>query len=484
MFQRRSLLLAWSAFILVVFGLFNSCATHRVQRQTGAYLAKGTWTVSAPLFVRVLRVLGTDDGDISRYQAYSRAMLGQSYQSYYIRPLDEWMKDTDAFDNGKDPDDPEQSPPVTPSRALTPYKDYLVEYPPGFFLFSLPPTLLTGDKGLDRYSFWFGTLMGVLLLSSLWLNIQVAKRVAPQLPSDRLVRFTAACLLVLGTISLRRYDAALSFSLSLLLFGCVTQRPILAGAALALGIVTKGMPILVAPLVVFYFLSMKRFRDLALATASGVLVGLLVGLPFALAAGRHLFDMFSYHGMRPLQVESTFAALLVLSHALFGTKLAIAHTYGSMNIVGTGEPLLRVFASILPLLSLLGVWLWSFVSFRRAPDQSARDRALTLSICLVLVGQMTLGKVFSPQYLTWLIPIGMLASLIQDQAGRWLLFATMALTFFIFPISYHLSLAGTMHPLFGSVLLVRNLCLLAWAVRLLLPSRSVVAMSIPSAEAA
>lgn len=484
MFQRRSLVLAWSAFILIVFGLFNSCATHREQRQTGTYLAKGTWTVSPQLFVRVLRVLGTDDGDISRYLAYSRAMLGKSYQPYYIRPLDEWKQDADSFDTGKDPDDPEQTPPVTPTRPLTPYRDFLVEYPPGFFLFALPPALLTGEGGLDRYSFWFGSLMGALLLSSLWLISQVAKKVAPQLAQDKLVRFTTYCLLVLGTITTRRYDAALSFSLSLLVFGCVMQRPMVAGIALALGIVTKGMPVLIAPLVVFYFLSMKRMRDLLLATASGVGFGLLLGLPFTAAAGRQILDMFSYHGMRPLQIESTFASLLVLSHAIVGTPLSIAHTYGSMNIVGTGEPLFRSLASLFPLVSLLLVWAWSFVCLRRATSQSVRDRVLILSICLVLVGQMTLGKVFSPQYLTWLLPIGVLAALMQDYAGRWLLFATMALTYFIFPISYHLSLAGTMHPLFGFVLLVRNLCLLAWAIRLLWPLRSTVAMSIPHAQAA
>ncbi len=465
MFQRRSLVLAWGVFCFIACVLFNSCASHRTQILTGRYLSQGTWTASPSLLFRVLHVLGTDDGDIARYLAYSRAVLGQPYQSHFIRPIEEWRVDATKYETGKDISDPQETPPTVPSTPLRAYRDFLVEYPPGFFLFALPPALLATD--LDRYVVLFGVYMALLLCGSLWLCVRVARTTAPDLPEEQIVKWSTLCLLALGTITMRRYDAAVSFSLALLVYGCVAKRPSLAGIGLGLGVVAKGLPVLLVPLPVLYYLSMRRWRELAIATTGGLFFGLLVGLPMVVPAGAHLFDILSYHGGRPLQIESTAGALLILSRLLPQSNVAITHTYGSMNLVGNGEPILRFLASVLPILSLLGVWLWSFFAFRRAPDKPARDRILLVAICLILVGQMALGKVFSPQYLTWLLPIGVLVSLREDFSGRSLFLGALLLTQLIFPICYRLPLVRDLSPIFGFLVLLRNCLILAWAVRLL-----------------
>jgi hypothetical protein len=467
MSQRRSLLLAWSSFFLIVFVLFNSCASHREQTETGRYLAKGTWTVSPALLVRVLRTLGTDDGDMARYLAYSQAVLGRPYQSYYIRSMEEWRQDASRFETGKDISDPVESPPATPPRALTPYRDFSVEYPPGFFLFALPPALLISQGSLDQYSLIFGCYMGLLLCASLWLSVRSAQLIAPELSATRLVMWSALCLLALGPITLRRYDAVVSLSLCLLIYGCLSRRALLAGIGLAIGVAAKGLPILLTPLPVMYYAVNRRWRELAVATTSGLFLGLLIGLPFAAWAGPQLFDLFRYHGGRPIQIESTAGALLVLSRLLPHQEVTAVFTFGSLNLAGPGEPLLRSVASALPVISLLAVWLGAFVAFRRAPDQTTRDRSLIVASCLILVGQMALGKVFSPQYLTWLLPLGLLACLFVDARGRWLMLVAMGLTPIIFPIFYDLSLPATVSPIFGLVVLIRNLCLLGWALLLL-----------------
>ena len=219
MFQRRSLFLSWGAFCFIACVLFNSCASHRTQILTGRYLSQGTWTASPALLFRVLHVLGTDDGDIARYLAYSRAVLGQPYQSYFIRPIEEWRVDATKYETGKDISDPQETPPTVPSTPLRAYRDFLVEYPPGFFLFALPPALLATD--LDRYVVLFGVYMALLLCGSLWLCVRVARTTAPDLPEQQIVKWSTLCLLALGTITMRRYDAAVSFSLALLIYGCV-----------------------------------------------------------------------------------------------------------------------------------------------------------------------------------------------------------------------------------------------------------------------
>lgn len=226
---------------------------------------------------------------------------------------------------------------------------------------------------------------------------------------------------------MRRYDAAVSFSLALLIYGCVAKRPSLAGIGLGLGVVAKGLPVLLVPLPVLYYLSMRRWRELAIATTCGLFFGLLVGLPMVVPAGAHLFDILSYHGGRPLQIESTAGALLILSRLLPQSNVAITHTYGSNDLVGNGEPILRSLASVLPVLSLLGVWLWSFFAFRRAPDEPLKIASCS-SPFVLFSSVMALGKVFSPQYLTWLLPIGVLVSLREDFSGRSLFLGALLLT--------------------------------------------------------
>ena len=125
--------------------------------------------------IRALRAIGTDDNDIQRYHAYANAVLGLPYQAIYVRPLEGWKVEEAPIDPKVDPADPEAVPPVVPSRPLVPYRDFLVEYPPGFFLFAIPPALIA--RGLDSYYYVFSSFMALLLTAALALLWDASKRV-------------------------------------------------------------------------------------------------------------------------------------------------------------------------------------------------------------------------------------------------------------------------------------------------------------------
>ncbi|HEY6174346.1 MAG TPA: hypothetical protein VIX73_07890, partial [Kofleriaceae bacterium] len=110
----------WFAWCAVVLGLFNTCATHAERVRVERDIAAGAW--SASLVVQAARSVGTDDGDIARYFAYSNAILGRPYAAYYVRPAAGWRADDIA-------NDPALSPTAT-SDPLVPYRDFSVEYPP------------------------------------------------------------------------------------------------------------------------------------------------------------------------------------------------------------------------------------------------------------------------------------------------------------------------------------------------------------------
>src|SRR5262249_5928925 len=117
--------------------------------------------------------------------------------------------------------------------------------------------------------------------------------------------------LALGVIALRRYDAAVAFSLTLACWAILQARPILAGVALGVAVASKGIPILIVPIAAVYLWKQQR-RILIPAALSAAATCLLVCLP-GLVAGAGLLDAIRFHATRPIQIESTWAALLQLA---------------------------------------------------------------------------------------------------------------------------------------------------------------------------
>jgi len=472
--------LGWVPWCVVVFGLFNTCAGHREAEDLGRLHDSGHRSITPSLVLRVVRAAGTDDGDINRYRAYANAVLGRPYQGYYVRPSALWSGDARSEYDAKDVSDPLVTPPVQPYAPLTPYRDFLVEYPPGFFLLALPPAWAGGDFTL--YPLIFSLYMGLLLTAALFAGTRLLPLISPtQETAGALTRWAAAAALALGIIAVRRYDAAVALSLCVLAWGVVAKRPLWAGAALGLGTAAKGLPIFLVPVLLIYWLSRRRFKDAALAAAAASAVGLLVALPFVLTAGRSFFDAVSYHGQRPLQIESTAGALLIVGRLIAPGSATVTHTFGSANVIAAWEAPLRYLASILPSLAVIAVCLWTRRRLRAATLESEAGLLLVRALCATLVALITLGKVFSPQYVTWLLPLAVAVSLADDgRETRWLMLAAFALTQLVYPLCYRLGLAYSLHPLFGVAVLARNGVLIAWAWRLLRPrSRASVPRSPP-----
>jgi len=431
----------WLAWCAVVFGLFNTCATHAERARVERDIAAGAW--SGSLVVQAVRSIGTDDGDIARYLAYANAVLGRPYAAYYVRPAAGWRADDIA-------NDPAHSPIVT-SAPLAPYRDFSVEYPPGFFALALvPAAFASSDAG---YALAFSLWMGALLTAAVWLAARTGRRLG--IPDDAVVRLSALAALAAGVICVRRFDAVVALAVCGLVFGVVTRRPWLAGLLFGAGIAAKGIPLLVAPFPIAVYVAHRRWRELAIAAAAAAAV---VGVAIAPFVDAPLADLLRYHGERPIQVESTWGALLAIAGAVAPVRAAF--TFGSLNVVAGFDGPLRTIASVLP----VAAWLALIVHAIRC---RADERRMIRLASVAIVAYMVLGKVFSPQYLTWLVPAGVLASLTAGRAEQRLLIAGLLATQVIYPLLYLTALPWTASPVFGAVVLVRNGVLAVWAVRLL-----------------
>jgi hypothetical protein len=214
-----------------------------------------------------------------------------------------------------------------------------------------------------------------------------------------------------------------------------------AYTALGLGISLKLIPVLLVPFALLcdlYALA-RPPRRWSLLVGPVLLIVAALG-PFAYyyaIVGGDLKGMFRYHSVRGIQIESSYATLMMLLKP--AEELYCYFDFGSWNLGGTLEaPLLKASTWAL-LAALAGLGLRSFV----APALGEKyDRAASYRMaCVVIPVATLLAKVFSPQYLLWALPMLLLAA--SELFSRRGFIATVVLVVFacvcscfIFPYHY------------------------------------------------
>ncbi|MEO7000204.1 MAG: glycosyltransferase 87 family protein, partial [Ktedonobacterales bacterium] len=131
---------------------------------------------------------------------------------------------------------------------------------------------------------------------------------------------------------------------------------------------------------------------------------------------------FQYAGDRPLQVESTPATLLWLG-TLFGIPAQPVFSFVSLNYVGPLDVILKPLSAVALVIGCLWTY-WRLACGRLTLAQSFLG-------CLAAV--IVTNKIFSPQYLIWIIPF---VAEVEGLNLAWLLVC--ALTTTIFPYLYGL----------------------------------------------
>ncbi|MDQ2715750.1 MAG: hypothetical protein M3Z08_12650 [Chloroflexota bacterium] len=141
-----------------------------------------------------------------------------------------------------------------------------------------------------------------------------------------------------------------------------------------------------------------------------------------------ILSPLSYFVQRPAQIESIDSSVLWLAKP-FGASWQVVYSYGSLNVLSNASGAVSLVGTCgLVLGSLLVLWL----QWRRRID------FVQTCIALLLVLIAT-GKVFSPQYLIWLIPLLAYAS-INTTFWLWSWGTISLLTTFIYIFFYsHLS---------------------------------------------
>jgi hypothetical protein len=256
-----------------------------------------------------------------------------------------------------------------------------------------------------------------------------------------------------------------------MVWGCRTRRPGLVGVGLGVGIAAKLVPAFVAPLALAYWITRKRWTEAAIATATATgTVAALCG-PFVLAAGSRVLDLFAYHAGRPLEIESTGGALLVVSRFFVPSGVTLSKAFGSDAAIASWDAPLKTGSGILLVAAFVGILVLTAVRMRDEEDDGAATLLLARASCALMTAWMVFGKVLSPQYLTWLIPLGIFVSVVDGKRATRLFLGVLVLTQIIYPFVFKGgSFVESLNPWFGVLVVVRNALLFAWGLSLVLQS--------------
>jgi hypothetical protein len=284
-----------------------------------------------------------------------------------------------------------------------------IEYPPLTLLaFSLP--LLTP---LPYYQLAFAFFMSLICFLIYWLLLKYGPRGAASV---------FALYILIGGVATaaERYDLVPAALTLLAVIAAERKHWTWAYLALALGTLMKIYPILLLPA---FFIAEQHARgrmhvppkSLTPAiiihhicyTIQGfrqwvwkntlIFFSLIIGITAVFAFLNFeggVISQFSYFLHRPIQVEATGSTFLWLAQSA-GIPLHIDNSYGSLNII---SPLNALLSPTCTLLLALGCLFIIGMQWRGKLDITQA------SIALLLVFIAT-GKVFSPQYIIWLMPL-------------------------------------------------------------------------------
>ena len=325
------------------------------------------WLVSVPVFLAACAV---PDGGLFRAARFRDVHIYQGYAERFLH-------------------------------GQLPYRDVFVEYPPGAFAVFMPPTAF----GAPHYNAAFKSLMALCGVATILLAALVLVELG--VTRGRLVLAVALLALApvaLGPISLNTYDAwpALLTVLALLLF--LRGRALLGAGVLGLAVSAKVYPLVLVPLAGIYVWRRAGPRRVLAALAVFVVIAAAVVVPFAAYDPHGVASSFRSQAERGLQIESLGASLLLAADRLGLYDANVVETTGvaGRNLSGSLPDAVAVLTLVLEAVAVVTVWLL----YARVRDARAR---LPLAFAAAVAGFLAFTKVFSPQYLVWLVPLVVLA---------------------------------------------------------------------------
>ena len=272
-----------------------------------------------------------------------------------------------------------------------PYRDVKFEYPP----LAVPLIGLPQLAKIGSYKLGFGLIQLAFALALMGLCVLAARLTGGD---ERRAAFGIAVTPFLAGALMRGYFDLAPITLTVAaLVAILSERVRLGFALLGLAVMTKGFPLIVAPIALAWLLGRGARRQAleGLATLAAIVGGL--GLAVLAFSPGGAWYAIHYQTARPLEVESTPATILYFWDWLFGQRGRTFGSFGSINLGHAGSGFVTVLCGLLLVASIAAL------TYRAAREN--QPRALVLASLAAVAAFAAFGKVFSPQYVVWLFPL-------------------------------------------------------------------------------
>jgi uncharacterized membrane protein len=339
-----------------------------------------------------------------------------------------------------------------------PYRDFTVEYPPLAFIFLVLPRLAASTLSTFQLTFaveiYVFDAIGMFILSRLSRDLKIS-------PVATLLIYTALVLAV-GPIIIYRFDLVPAVIVLASIYAFTRNKYKIAWMILAVAVLTKLYPAVVAPIFLIYQLSHRQYRKATWGIGVFAITTVIIVIPCLVLSASGFVDFFTMQVQRGLHSDTEYASLLLLGQTLGLIQVDI-------RLVGPMPLSVNVFSRLAGFLSrvalpvmIVSLAVLYFIFFRRSRDplQTDDDRGdmstmITFAFLAVLVLMLT-NKVLSPQFIIWLFPLVPLVTR-RWRHVPWLVFTAVCLLNFYLCANYFAFMRESLRMI--CVLLARNILL-------------------------
>lgn len=334
------------------------------------------------------------------------------------------------------------------------------EYPPFALVFMIIPRIFASTP------FWYNVGFVIEMFVFMVIGLVLISKLADRFQYDRkkaVLIYTIFMLLMFQFI-VDRYDIIPAVFVLASFYCITTKRYGWAFALLALGAMTKLYPVVLFPIYALLFIMDRDWKWTLKGTAVFAATSLATIVPVLLTGPELITNFFDYHMDRPLQIESI-ASSFIYPFSMIGlADVGIEFGFGSDNLIG---PLPDAVASILTPLMVVSITFVYLIYAHALHKEKERDVFMLGAVATtVLLLFITVGKVFSAQYLIWvMIPLIFLFMTSADPKFKRTLFALTVLSLLLTQLvfAYNIGYLGggaNIDALGMMIILARNLVVL------------------------